>query len=126
MIVLVSILISFALYLFLLIPLVVSVFCVNLVSKKLDIEEVEVGNTIKLISFHLAEGFVLFTVFAIFAGRPYSNFVSAVSNPYMTLVMLIAILLTAGFFVYIHFNIFSLYLKRFYDMPLVKKILLYV
>ncbi len=113
-------------YFLIITPLIIAVLAINFLSKQFEFQYVSVLNSVKIISFYILEGFILFSIFAIFAGRPFSHFVVINNNLYLNLVVFLAMIITLGFFIFIHFNIFSLYLKRFYEASFLKRALLYI
>lgn len=113
-------------YLILIAPLLIGVFVVYFVSKQMELEDVTLGNTMKIMSFYMFSGFLFFFIFVIFAANPFANFSVINNNPYLAIVILVSLIATLAFFISVHFKTFFLYVKRFYDMPTVKKIVLYV
>ena len=117
---------GFIIYLMLIAPLFIVVLAINFVSKKIEFDDVTCWNTIKLTTLNLIVGFFLFVIFVIFAGKPFTKFVQVINNPYLNLLVLLTIISIAIFFVVVHFKIFTLYIKGFYETSKVKNILIYV
>ncbi len=113
-------------YLILIIPLVVGLFAMYYVSKQLEVGDVSIGATAKILGFYFASGSLFFIVFAIFTMQPFSLFTSMNKNPYLNIFVLLLLLFISGVFFFIHFKTFFLFVKRFYHIDLVKKIFLYV
>jgi len=112
-------------YLILIAPLLIGVFVVYFVSRQMELEDVTFGGTMKIMSFYMLSGFLFFSIFVIFAANPFANFSVINNNPYLAIVILVLLFATLTFFISIHFKTFFLYVKRFYDMSAVKKIVLY-
>lgn len=112
-------------YLILIAPLFIGIFVVYFVSRQLDIEDVTLGSTAKIMSFYMLSGFLFFSIFLIFAVNPFANFSLINTNPYLAIVILALLMATVIFFFFIHFKTFFLYVKRFYEMPMVNKVVLY-
>lgn len=113
-------------YIALLIPLFLGIFIVYFVCKQLNLRDVSIGITAKIISFNALISFIFFAVFAAFAVRPLIKFNAINSNPYLTIFVLLGVLATFVFFIFIHFKTFSLFLKGFYDVKQTRKIILYI
>jgi hypothetical protein len=112
-------------YLILIIPLIVGVFAMYYVSKQLEVGDVTIGNTAKILGFYFFSGSLFFSVFAVFTIQPFSIFTEMNKNPYLNILVLLLLLFVLIVFVVIHFKTFFLFVKRFYKISLVKRIFFY-
>lgn len=113
-------------YIALLIPLFLGVFVVYFTCKQLSLKDVSLSSTIKILGFNTLISFVFFTVFAIFTIQSLVKFNEINSNPYLSIFVLLGVLATFIFFVFIHFKTFFLFVRGYYyNTKLVKSVVLY-
>ena len=113
-------------YILLIIPLVVGLFSMYYASKQLEVGNVSISVTAKILGFYFVSGSLFFIVFAIFAMQPFSLFTSINKNPYLNMFVLVMLFSVLGVFFVMHFKTFFLFVKRFYNINLTKKVFFYI
>jgi len=112
-------------YIALLIPLFLGVFVVYFISKQLDLKNVSIISTFKIIAFNVLASFVFFAIFAAFAIQPIIKFNEINDNPFLSLIVLLGAFATFAFFIFVHFKTFSLFVRGFYRVKKARSIILY-
>lgn len=112
-------------YIALLIPLFLGVFIIYFISKQLDLKNVSITTTFKIISFNVLASFIFFAIFAAFAIQPIVKFNEINNNPFLSLIVLFGVFATFAFFIFIHFKTFLLFVKGFYRVKRTRSVILY-
>ena len=107
-------------------PFIFAVSLMYYVGKQLEIGDVSLGNILKTILFYFFSGIIFLSIFFVFAIRPFAKISAINHNPYLAIFLLSSLLAIGAFCFIIHFKTFYVFVKRFYDMDLVKKIFLYI
>ena len=121
-----AIFLSFLIYIILVIPIIVGVFLMYYVSKKMEVGNVTIKNTLKLVGFYFLSISIFIAIFSMFTVRPFANFSKINNNGYVSIFILFILLAVSLFFIFLHFKVFSLFAKNIYSVVSAKNIFLYL